>query len=198
MCGIDWTALGTWAGAAAVSLGVGVAFFQLRSLNANERVRTTVEFLNGWTKDETRSPSGEIITPSSGANSMIAIRSMPERAAQYREDVEEYFNGTLRRDRGDAYADAIGVKTAGVWSVANYFIKAESLIRRNRLDEDLFLEQMANQMTAFWGFVNALRMLMSTQRAPPTTAFSGRSLSARQRGIRNDLASYLITKPGAF
>jgi hypothetical protein len=155
VCGIDWSALGTWAGAAAVALGVGVAFFQLRSLNANERVRATIEFLNGWTTDESRAPSGEIITPSSGANSMVTIMSTPERAAQYRDDVAEFFHGTLRRDRGDSYADATGIKTAGVLSVANYFIKAESLIRRNRLDEDLFLEQMANQLTTFWTFVES-------------------------------------------
>lgn len=152
---IDLNALGTWAGAFVVGVGVAVAFFQLRSLNANERIRTTIEFLGRWSRDETRAPSGEIVTPASGADSVIFILSTQQRRAQYRTDVAAYFHGTLRRDKGDACADAIGVKTAGVKSIANYFITAESLIRRNRLDKVLFLEQMGQQLATFWSFVEA-------------------------------------------
>ena len=54
MCTIDWTALGTCLGAIAVTVGVVVAIFQLRSIRANEVIRATIEYVTQFTQFETK------------------------------------------------------------------------------------------------------------------------------------------------
>ena len=77
-----------------------------------------------------------------------------QRSAEYVKTVQGFYDGTLRRDQGDEAAAKAGVQAAYITIAANYFIIAETLISRRRLDEGIIFETFANQIATVGHFIN--------------------------------------------
>lgn len=155
--GPSWTevaiAVGTSAGSLAVAIGVVVAYFQLGSIRDNAVISATIEYLARFTTPVDEIEDGVALSPAVAINRLAHILSTADRRANYRKDAKGFFDGTLRRSQGDASAEKFRGLSGGVIVAGNYFLIAESLIRRKRLDKELFFESYANKIVLLWKFV---------------------------------------------
>jgi hypothetical protein len=157
MCSIDWTALGSCVGALAVSIGVVVAWIQLKSINANERIKATVEYLAQYGATDAEGLNAGPSTPAMAVSILNAIMSTPETIRVYRALVKAFYDGTLHKQLGKEASAEMGRQAAAVVVAANYFSVPASLIARGRLDKELFYESLAKRVDDLWRFAQAFR-----------------------------------------
>jgi|SRR5579862_2063594 len=150
-------AFGSLAGAIAVGIGVYVAWRQLRSIRENEVTRATIEYLARYQMPAPLVGVDQSTSPEIAANHLSQITSSNAQIDQYRRDAREFFSGVLRQERGDAAADQMLMETSYVLIAANYFIVAETLIRRKRLDEELLFEVLAKQIAQIYRFAEKFK-----------------------------------------
>ncbi|MGC2633191.1 MAG: hypothetical protein WA215_03150 [Candidatus Cybelea sp.] len=163
MCTIDWSALGTWVGATgtwagALFLGAAVlvALSQIRVIRANEVVRATIDYLARFTDSATIVAADVRMSPALAGNIMAFILSSPEREAVYRAEIKGFYDGTLRQRKPDRVNDVERFSMSSIVA-ANYFLSAESLLRRGRLDKDIFLETVAPEILRAWKFAQTFK-----------------------------------------
>lgn len=157
MCTVDWAALGTWVGAGVVLLGVIVAWVQLRSLRANEVIRTTIEYMRAYTVPAAIVFDDPAVTPALASNTVGQIVSSAASVAKYRAEAQASKDGSLFREYGSDGEGRFKRKSYNVLVIANYFLIAESLIRRKRLDKALFLETYSKQIMQVWMFAGCFQ-----------------------------------------
>jgi hypothetical protein len=150
-------AVGSCAGAIAVGIGVYVAWRQLRSIRENEIIRATIEYLEQYQKPILLVGVDRPISPEFAANHLSKITSAVGQMDNYRDDAKAFFTGALRREKGDAAAERVLEETSYVLVAANYFIVAETLIRRRRLDEELVFDVLAKQIWQIWRFAEKFK-----------------------------------------
>jgi hypothetical protein len=155
MRSIDWTALGTWVGSISVLIGVVVALIQLRSINQNEVTKTTVEYLGQFTAGEIAALDGIRQTPAVAISYLLGALVSPKAIVGWRNTIPLFRDPVTRGTMNEQVRrDAAEVITAATVA-SNYFVIAESLARRHRLDKDLFFDTLSGQLKTVWRFAEA-------------------------------------------
>lgn len=160
MCTVDWAALGTCVGAGAVLLGVVVAWVQLRSINTNEVIRATIDYMARYTTPAVEIDADTVITPAVAANNIGHVLYNDARKAKYRSVAETWkdlSDPQTAKDRSKLRVDQATLnqykqQSDSIIVISNYFVIAESLLSRKRLDRSLFMETFANWILRAWIF----------------------------------------------
>jgi hypothetical protein len=146
-----------WATALLATMGV-FAFFiarrQLLDLNKNEVIKATIDYINRYTSVPIEIDRNEPVTAfkatgiATGINQSFGTRAQfTQLAVAYQRDIN-----SLDEDALTLFALVRGC----VASAGTFFVIATSLIRRGRLDSDLFIEMYRGQFLNYWAAVNSV------------------------------------------
>jgi hypothetical protein len=146
-----------WASAVVAIMAV-FAFFlarrQLLDLNKNEVIKATIDYINRYTSVPIEIDRNEPVTAfkatgiASSINQSLGTRAQfSQLAAAYQHDME-----SLDEDELTLFALMRGC----VASAGTFFVIATSLIRRRRLDSDLFIEMYRGQFLNYWAAVKSV------------------------------------------
>lgn len=133
LCSIDWTAVGTWIGSLAVIATACIAWWQLRSLNKNERVRNTLLLWKGY--HEPFVTNLLTISPSQATGEAAVILEHPEAVDAYNKREGWPFltvEAKEQKDRLELYVQVI----------VNYFSPISDLIEHKSVEATLVYSQL--------------------------------------------------------
>ena len=152
MSNSDWEALGTWVGACVVLSGVIVAWVQLRAVNKNAVVQATLDYLAQYYRTAGLASFEADLTPAAAVNTIAHLISTEETIDAYKSTLEKLYDGSLLKGEGKGVALRFQRTNDCLIIATNYFLIAENLMRRGRLDEDLFLELFSQRILQTWKF----------------------------------------------